>query len=583
MKTRHRGDNDGFDAIVIGSGPGGLTTAAYLAANGMRTLVLEQYDVAGGCTHAFRRKRQWEFDVGLHYVGDCGNPEGIIPTVLRGVGVDDRVDWLEMDPDGFDTLVFPDLVFRVPRGWERYRERLVETFPADAAGIRKCTRILERLGHEAVGPNGLMFEPPMTLRGALQMPFVARSSMRWGIHATLGDLFDACRLGVEARAVLAGQSGLYGSPPSRAPALLHAILVDHYVRGGAYYPRGGGQVPAALLVDVIRTHGGTVRTRARVDEILIRRGRVAGVRLTDGETIGAPVVVSAADIKRTFLELIAPEHVGRRRLRRVDGYRMAPALFQVFLGLDVDLRDRMPNTNWYWSPSYDPELGYAATRGRELPDEPNTYTVSASVKDPHSPEIAPPGCSSMAIMGLAPPDYAYWQVDKGPAAGERYSRNRDYQAVKEGIADRLIETTARRIPPLADLRDRILWRESATPITQERYTLSTDGASYGIELAVDQWALRRPSPKTRIPGLFLAGSSTFSCHGLPGTMVGGAAAAGAVLGRNLLKEVRDGAVFADRSRITAGGPGWDPFLSCRRLSVKKPPRSRPEREPAGAR
>ena len=101
-----------WDAIVIGAGLGGLSTAAYLATNGMRTLVLEQYSVVGGCSHVFRRHGKWEFDVGVHYVGDCA-PGGSVRTSLRGVGLGERVEWLEMEPDGFDTLCFPDLTFRV--------------------------------------------------------------------------------------------------------------------------------------------------------------------------------------------------------------------------------------------------------------------------------------------------------------------------------------------------------------------------------------------------------------------------------------------------------------------------------------
>jgi phytoene dehydrogenase-like protein len=122
-----------WDAVVVGAGLGGLTAAAYLATNGLRTLVLEHHYVAGGNAHVFRRKalqgeRAFEFDVGVHYVGDCG-PDGLIPTILRGAGLEGKIEFLEMDPDGFDTLMFPGLTFRVPKGWDRYRERLVAAFP----------------------------------------------------------------------------------------------------------------------------------------------------------------------------------------------------------------------------------------------------------------------------------------------------------------------------------------------------------------------------------------------------------------------------------------------------------------------
>ena len=89
------------------------------------------------------------------------------------------------------------------------------------------------------------------------------------------DLFDDCHLGQKARAILDAQSGAYGTPPSRAPVLLHAALLDHYLRG-AYYPRGGGQVLPAHLVDVVRGHGGEVRTRTTVERILMEQGQAVG-------------------------------------------------------------------------------------------------------------------------------------------------------------------------------------------------------------------------------------------------------------------------------------------------------------------
>ena len=95
-----------WDAVVIGSGLGGLTCAAYLCAAGHRTLVLEGHYVAGGNSQAFRRNvhgRQYEFDVGIHYIGECGDGE-LFTNIFHGLGIGDRLHFRELDRDGFDTL-----------------------------------------------------------------------------------------------------------------------------------------------------------------------------------------------------------------------------------------------------------------------------------------------------------------------------------------------------------------------------------------------------------------------------------------------------------------------------------------------
>jgi all-trans-retinol 13,14-reductase len=560
-----------WDAIVIGSGLGGLTTAAYLTANGLRTLVLEQYDVAGGASHVFRRRGGFEFDVGVHYLGDCG-PGGRIPAILRGVGLEGRIEFLPMDPEGFDTLLFPGLTFRVRRGWERYEQDLVDAFPGEERGLRRCVGLLCKIATQAMAVG-----PPANVREALLTPLRAPALVRWSSR-TLADLFDACGLSERARAVLAGESGTYGAPPSRASVLMHAVLIDHYLREGGFYPKGGGQVIAANLLDVVRSHGGAVRTRARVERILLEGGRAAGVRLANGEELRAPVVVSNADLKRTYLDLIGAARLSPRTLARLRRMRMSLPLFCVYLGLDVDLRERMPNTNYLLFPSWDTEASYRDCYEGRFPDEPPVYLTAATVKDPHTPALAPPGCSSVQLMTIAPPQHSHWQVEEGRPEGRGYSRNPAYRAVKREMTERMIDAAAQLVP---DIREHIVWEEAATPITHERYTLATGGTAYGLEHSPDQWGLRRPRSKTEIDGLFLAGASTFYAHGVLGVMLGGVACAGAVLGRDLRAEIAGGAVFADPARLSAGGPDWDPLEACRRLS-RKQARQQPVGAGAGA-
>jgi all-trans-retinol 13,14-reductase len=541
-----------WDAIVVGSGLGGLTAAAYLTTSGLRTLVLEKHYVAGGNAHVFRRKQMFEFDVGVHYLGDCG-PDGLIPTVLRGVGLEEKIEFLEMDPDGFDTLMFPGITFRVPKGWDRYRQRLVEAFPDDETGLHRCLDVLQDIVAEFARMK-LPVEPEDVPRLVQEAP----NFMRWGMRP-LGELFDDCGLGQKARAILTAESGTYALPPSRAPVMLHAALMEHYLKG-AYYPKGGGQVLPAHLVDVVRSHGGEVRTRAGVERILVEEGRAVGVRLVTGEEFRAPLVVSNADLKRTLLEMVGEEHLSPQTVARVRQYRMALPLFCVYLGLDTDLRERMPNTNYLYSNSFDVEGPYQDCYQGRVPSEPGLFITAASVKDPHAETIAPKGYSSLEIMTLVPADYRLWGVEKGPAAGEKYHRNPAYQSLKQRLTDAMVEGAERVIP---GIKEHIVWKEAATPISQEHFTFSTGGTSYGIELSLDQFGPNRPSPRTEIEGLYLAGASTVFAHGIAGVMRGGVGCASAILGRDLQSEIEAGHVFGDPAKLTGGGPDWDPWQASR--------------------
>jgi all-trans-retinol 13,14-reductase len=550
-----------YDAIVIGSGLGGLTAAACLATNGLRTLVAEQHEVAGGCTHTFRRDGGYEFDVGLHYVGDC-DPGGSIPQIHDGLGLAGRIEWLPMDPDRFDTLVFPEFTFEIPRGWDRFRDRLVETFPSEERGIRKCLHVLERIGFEQE-----RVDPPVSLAEWALYPARAPITIQWGLRP-LSALLDACKLGPGPRAVIAGQALDHGSSPSRVSVLIHAAVVHHYVKSGGFYPKGGGQVVAARLVETIRAHSGEVRTRSRVERILVRKGRAQGIRLHGGDTITAPIVVSNADIKRTFFELIGREHLGPIWRRRLERFEMALPLFVVYAGLDIDLRDRVPNANYWCFDSLDTEAPYAPCRGGEFPASPMVLLSSASRKDPETSYIAPPGHASIELMTVAPPHHHAWDVRYDPTS-DQYVRGPRYRAIKDRIVDDLLKRAGNAIPGLGDLERHVVFTDAASPIDQARFTLSTGGACYGIEHSPLQSGPLRPRVEAGIDGLYLAGASTTFAHGIHGATRSGVAAAGAVLGRNLLAELREGAVFGDPSRLSADDPDWDPLEVCRTPAARR--------------
>src|SRR4051812_7233678 len=133
---------DQVDVAIVGCGLGGLVAGANLARRGLRVALFDAHSVAGGCATHFERgprSARYRFDVGVHYLGDCATT-GSIPRILRDVGV--SLDFVPMDQDGFDTLVFPDLEMRIPASVETYRDRLVSLFPHEQRGIDKYVKLL---------------------------------------------------------------------------------------------------------------------------------------------------------------------------------------------------------------------------------------------------------------------------------------------------------------------------------------------------------------------------------------------------------------------------------------------------------
>lgn len=267
-------------------------------------------------------------------------------------------------------------------GWDAYLGRLLETFPAEERGIRTCVRVLRRVAAELDGSF------PVGVRQVAAFPRRAPLATTVG-SLPLARLYGSCRLSEPVRAVLSGESGAYAAPPSRVPVSLHAAFLDHYLKAGAYYPRGGGQVLAARLVEVVEAYDGEVRTGTSVERILVAGGRVGGVRTREGVVHRSPVVVS-------------------------NTARMALPMFSVYLGLDVDVATDLPNTSVFSHPHTDIEATYQDYDAGRLPDELPFFLASATVKDPGNLRIAPPGHPALELMTVVPAGSAFWGL---PASG----------------------------------------------------------------------------------------------------------------------------------------------------------------------
>ncbi|MGF0316461.1 phytoene desaturase family protein [Nocardia fluminea] len=530
-----------WDAIVVGAGIGGLVCAGYLAAAGRRVLVLEQHDVAGGNAHVFRRRRAYEFDVGVHYLGDCG-PGGLLPAILQGLAVLDRIRFLAMDSQGFDRIMLPSRTIDVPVGWAAYRDRLCAALPDERDGVTACLEVFEAIGE--------------IMRAALVSPeevaLLTRrhpGALAWS-RRPLERLFDEHRLSALARTVLAAQAGNYGASPAGASVATHASVMDHYLRG-AYHLDGGGQTLVAALVEQVEAHGGRVRTRACVRTIHTDGGAASGVTLDDGECISAPLVVSNADFCRTVIELCSDTSgfpAGMIQRTRVATMRHAWAI--LYLGLTAQPAG-IDAANLWWFDHEDLEGAY---RRFEAGDErlPFVFVSCASARPAQHPWACPPGWGSIQVMAPCPVEMPRWDGDG------RYRRDPEYRLRKGRLTTALLTAAEQAIGPIAG---DIAHMETATPLSHQRYTRSMGGTPYGLA----DWGgiARRPDTATAVTGLHTVGQSTRYGSGVAGAAVSGICCAGEILGRELLREVYAGVVVADSARLPRRAPDWDPLAVSR--------------------
>jgi all-trans-retinol 13,14-reductase len=498
-----------YDAIIIGSGAGGLTAAVALAQAGKKVLVLEQHDRPGGWTHSFTLNG-YRFSPGVHYIGDLHEGGGL-RRIYDGLGVSSDLTFCELNPDGYDHIIVGDKRVDFPKGKEYLIERLKSHFPHEAKGIDSYFANLTNM-MESLSRIGNLNKP---IQSAMSAPTI----IKW-MRATGADLINAHISDPVLRGVLAGQAGDHGLPPSQVSAFMHAGITSHYFNGG-YYPLGGAFALPRAFVRALKCAGGEIRLQCRVKRILIEGKKVLGVELDSGEEIRAGVVISNADPEITFGQLIGKEKLSPRLKRKVDSVKYSTSCLSLFFATDMDLRAAGLDSGNFWF--YDhPDVDKIYSDGLTdavLRDEtpPGMFLTATTLKDPSKMHSGHHTCESFAFVG-------YEAFEKW--AHTKYgSRPTDYEAMKEDLAWRMVRGLEKHVPGLSK---HIVFYSLGTPLTNEHYLNATRGNLYGIEKSPSQVGPLGFTARTEFEGLFLCGQSTTS-HGVAGVTQSGIDAAKAVL------------------------------------------------------
>lgn len=481
---------DRFDAVIIGSGLGGLSCAAALARQGFKPLVVEQHDKPGGYATAFERPGGFVFDVSLHSttVGDRNGLHNLIP------GFPEIKD-VEFVPHPYlYRAIFPRHDLRVgQKDLAGYISSLVRDFPQEEEGIRGLFDDMKRLADEIAQLSRADGKVDMS-RMPVDFPHLVRCSGQ-----TWGQMMDARIKDAKLRAIVSTLWGYYGLPPSKLASIYYALPTYSYLTQGGYYPRGRSQTISNAFVKFIENRGGKVLLATRVDKILTKDGAAFGVRTEDKHEYKARVVVSNANAYDTFHELLDPADGLKEYLARMDEFTPSLSSFIVFLGLKQDLLGKLgvKDTEVFYEPRYDPEAGYDAALNAEMEDPGFVAMLYDNLYKGYSPR----GKNTLTILTLQ--GFDHWEkYEEDYWAGRKDA----YNAEKERMADLLIRQAEKVLLP--GLSKAIEIREVGTPLTNVRYTGNYEGAIYGWDQTLDNSNPRRLPHTTPVRNLYLSGAWT---------------------------------------------------------------------------
>ena len=512
MYTRYSPGEDltGFDFIVVGSGIGGLTTAIFLSKAGKKVLVLESHYVPGGFSQTFKRRSGFVWDVGVHYVGNMDKEKSFLRKIFNYL-TDGKLNW-EFMGDIYDVVNIGGDQFSFVAGKDKLREKLIGEFPGEKRAIEIY---FNKIGRAA----------------RYSAMFFVQKSFPWILEKTLGKIFEllfnryaskttqqvirSITQNEKLAGILCSQCGNYGLPPGESSFAAHAIVINHFLNGG-YYPVGGSQEIYKTLLDTLFKHKGEIRIKAKVDEIVLKKGKVDGVRLGN-QFIPCKNVISNAGINNTFQNLIP----GSRNETTSVKVHQSTAHLCLYLGLDQsDAELKLPRHNIWFYKNYDfdalkKSLEFNTDRDLEF-----AYISFPSSKDPSWSARHP---SKATIQAIGPAKYEWFKKFEN---NNWMKRGAEYEALKAEFRNKMLKRLYQLVP---QIRGHVVHAEVSSPLSTRHFTNYAQGEIYGLEHSPARFKLKSLKPKSSIQGLYLAGQDIVTVG------VGGALASGLLCATQILK------------------------------------------------
>lgn len=522
-----------YDAVVVGGGHNGLVAAFYLARSGLSTVVLERRPFVGGACVTEGFAPGFRASTGAYVLSMLR--ERIwrdMRLVGRGIRVDPAGPSLHVFADGARLAVHDEMEPTIEE-FARFSKHDARAYPAFEDRLSSVA--------EAIGPVFDWPPPDPRTRSLVGLLHLSRYGRLMLAHRRLlqeaafvfttsaAHLLDERFESEHVKAAIgwhAINDSLQGpSAPGSAYVLLHDHAAD--TAGAAArqwgFVRGGMGLLTEKMADAVRDAGGEIRTEAEVDRILVDGGRAVGVALKNGQEVRSQRVLSNADPKRTFLQLVDASDLPTRFVAQVRSFRCDGTSMKI--NLAVDRLPQLAGSPGGVQPYHTGIMEFGSTLA-DMDRDQALARQGVAVEDSHVEVCFP----TVHDPSLAPEGKHILTIDVN---SQPYVVQQGWDAIKERRADQVVAQLERSFPGLSAS---ILHRQVLSPLDLERVLGITGGHALHGEMTPDQLLFLRPirgwaDYRTPVRGLYLCGAGTHPGGGVTG-------ANGRNAAREVLRELR---------------------------------------------
>ncbi|MCX5782724.1 MAG: NAD(P)/FAD-dependent oxidoreductase [Elusimicrobia bacterium] len=322
------GNKYDYDAIIIGAGIGGLVCGCYLAKAGLKTLIVEKNAQPGGYCTSFTRGG-FTFDACAHSLGSL-REGGILNTVLSELDLKGRIQFERYDPS--DIIITPDLKINIYNDLAKTIQEFQKYFPEESISVNNFFDFVNKISGSE-------------LSSLAKQPF----------SNILDKYFKDKKLKAIISMPILGNAAL---PPSKVSAFTALTLYKEFILDGGYYPINDMQEFPNKLAQKISELGGKIVNLRKVKKIEVDENIAKGVILDDGSFISAKYIISNADTRQTFIDMLDKKYVTNNFVKKIDNMIPSLSAFVIYMGMDNAFKTEYNNSTIWYMPHYDIEKMY---------------------------------------------------------------------------------------------------------------------------------------------------------------------------------------------------------------------------------